>query len=83
MNKVKQHVANAKRFRKDNYKPLIEYINWSEITEDYNLKTGDLDYADASPPQQRRHPRRPGPGLLGRRRGSGMRRAPRSRPRRP
>ena len=46
MNKVEQHITNAKRFRKANYKPLIEYINWSEITEDYDLKTGDLDYSD-------------------------------------
>ena len=46
MNKVKQHITNDKRFRKANYKPLIEYINWSEITEDYDLKTGDLDYSD-------------------------------------
>ena len=46
MNKVKQHVANAKRFRQENYKPLIEYINWSEITENYDLKTGDLCYSD-------------------------------------
>ena len=46
MNKVKQHITNAKRFRQENYKPLIEYINWSEITKDYNLKTGDLDYSD-------------------------------------
>ena len=46
MNKVEQHITNAKRFRIANYKPLIEYINWSEITEDYDLKTGDLDYSD-------------------------------------
>ena len=46
MNKVKQHITNAKRFRQENYKPLIEYINWSKITEDYNLKTGDLCYSD-------------------------------------
>jgi len=44
--KVKQHITNAKRFRKDNYKPLIEYINWSAITEDFNLTSGDLDYSD-------------------------------------
>ena len=46
MNKVEQHITNAKRFRKANYKPLIEYINWSEIVENYDLKTGDLDYSD-------------------------------------
>ena len=46
MNKVEQHITNAKRFRKANYKPLIEYIDWSEICEDYDLKTGDLDYSD-------------------------------------
>ena len=44
--KVEQHLENAKRFRKPNYKPLMEYINWSEITENYDLKTGDLDYSD-------------------------------------
>ena len=44
--KVEQHLENAKRFRKANYKPLIEYINFSEISQDYNLKTGDLDYSD-------------------------------------
>ena len=27
-------------------KPLIEYINWSELAEDFDLKTGDLDYSD-------------------------------------
>jgi len=45
-NKVQQHITNAKRFRQENYKPLIEYINWSEITKDHNLKTGDLDYSN-------------------------------------
>jgi len=45
-NKVQQHITNAKRFRQKNYKPLIEYINWSEITKDHNLKTGDLDYSN-------------------------------------
>ena len=45
-NKVEQHITNAKRFRKDNYKPLIEYINWSKITEDFNLTSGDLCYSD-------------------------------------
>ena len=44
--KVEQHLENAKRFRKANYKPLMEYINWSEISQDYDLKTGDLDYSD-------------------------------------
>ena len=48
MNKVKQHITNAKRFRQENYKPLIEYINWSEITKDYDLKTGHLCYIDYS-----------------------------------
>ena len=45
-NKVNQHITNAKRFRQENYKPLIEYINWSEITKNHDLKTGDLDYSD-------------------------------------
>ena len=33
--KVEQQVENAKRVRKTNYKPLMEYINWSEITKEY------------------------------------------------
>ena len=45
-NKVKQHITNAKRFRQENYKPLIEYINWREITKNHDLKTGDLCYSD-------------------------------------
>ena len=45
-NKVEQHITNAKRFRQENYKPLIEYINWGEICQDYNLNKGDLDYSD-------------------------------------
>jgi len=31
---------------KEELKPLIEYINWSELVEDFNLKTGDLDYSE-------------------------------------
>jgi len=27
-------------------KDLIEYINWSELVDDFNLKTGDLDYSE-------------------------------------
>ena len=38
MGKVKQHITNAKRFRKDNYKPTLEYINWSELVQDFDLK---------------------------------------------
>ena len=43
---VNQTIINEKRFRKADHKPLIEYINWSELVEDFNLKTGDLDYSD-------------------------------------
>jgi len=43
---VNQEITNEKRFRKAGYKSLIEYINWSELVEDFNLKTGDLDYSD-------------------------------------
>ena len=43
---VNQEIINEKRFRKADHKPLIEYINWSELVEDFNLKTGDLDYSD-------------------------------------
>tara|TARA_R100001443_G_scaffold32861_1_gene46887 strand:+ start:511 stop:660 length:150 start_codon:yes stop_codon:yes gene_type:complete len=31
---------------KDNKKDLIEYINWSELVEDFKLKTGDIDYTE-------------------------------------
>ena len=41
-----QTIANEKRFRKADHKPLIEYINWSELVEDFDLKTGDLDYSE-------------------------------------
>ena len=41
-----QAITNEKRFRKASYKSLIEYINWSELAEDFDLKTGDLDYSD-------------------------------------
>ena len=27
-------------------KDLIEYVNWSELVEDFNLKTGDFDYSE-------------------------------------
>jgi len=43
---VNQEIINEKRFRKADHKPLIEYINWSELVEDFNLKTGDLDYSE-------------------------------------
>ena len=46
MPSVNQEITNEKRFRKAGYKSLIEYINWSELVEDFNLKTGDLDYSD-------------------------------------
>ena len=29
-------------------KDLIEYVNWSELVEDFNLKTGDFDYSEYS-----------------------------------
>ena len=31
---VNQQIENKKRFRKENYKPTLEYINWSEIVKD-------------------------------------------------
>ena len=48
MNKVKQHITNAKRFRQENYKPLMEYINWSELVQDFNLKSGDICYSEVN-----------------------------------
>ena len=27
-------------------KDLIEYIKWEEIAEDFDLKTGDIDYSE-------------------------------------
>ena len=44
MRSVEQAITNEKRFRKTDHKLLIEYINWSELVEDFNLKSGDLDY---------------------------------------
>ena len=46
MHSVEQVVTNEKRFRKADHKPLVEYINWSKLVEDFNLKTGDLDYSE-------------------------------------
>ena len=43
---IQQEITNEKRFRKASHKSLIEYINWSELVEDFNLKTGDLDYSE-------------------------------------
>ena len=43
---IEQITTNEKRFRKSSHKPLIEYINWSELVEDFDLKTGDLDYSE-------------------------------------
>ena len=43
---IEQIKTNEKRFRKASHKPLIEYINWSELVEDFDLKTGNLDYSD-------------------------------------
>ena len=43
---IEQSITNEKRFRKASHKSLIEYINWSELVEDFNLKTGDLDYSE-------------------------------------
>tara|TARA_R100001443_G_scaffold99158_1_gene106285 strand:- start:27 stop:215 length:189 start_codon:yes stop_codon:yes gene_type:complete len=48
MGKVKQHITNAKRFRKDNYKPTLEYINWSELVQDFDLKSGDICYSEVN-----------------------------------
>ena len=46
MRSVEQAVTNEKRFRKADHKLLIEYINWSELVKDFNLKAGDLDYSE-------------------------------------
>ena len=46
MRSVEQAVTNEKRFRKADHKLLIEYINWSELVEDFSLKAGDLDYSE-------------------------------------
>ena len=46
MRSVEQAITNEKRFRKADHKLLIEYINWSELVEDFNLKAGDLDYSE-------------------------------------
>jgi len=45
---VNQQIENKKRFRKENYKPTLEYINWSEIVKDYDLKTGDICYSQVN-----------------------------------
>jgi len=41
--KISKIISNM---NKEELKPLIEYINWSELVEDFNLKTGDLDYSE-------------------------------------
>jgi|TARA_R110001632_G_scaffold27483_1_gene73693 hypothetical protein len=46
MRSVEQVVTNEKRFRKADHKLLVEYINWSELVKDFNLKAGDLDYSE-------------------------------------
>ena len=46
MRSVEQAITNEKRFRKADHKLLIEYINWSELVKDFNLKAGDLDYSE-------------------------------------
>ena len=41
-----QELHATTKLAKADHKPLIEYINWSELVEDFDLKTGDLDYSD-------------------------------------
>ena len=43
--KVEQAIANDKRFRKAQYKSMLEYIDFSELENDFNLKTRVLDYS--------------------------------------
>ena len=47
MNKqiVEQAINNDKRFRKAQYKSMLEYIDFAELEKDFNLKTRVLDYA--------------------------------------
>ena len=42
--KVEQVIANNRRFRKAQYKSMLEYIDFSELEKDFNLKTRVLDY---------------------------------------
>ena len=41
-----QELHATTKLAKADHKPLIEYINWSELVEDFDLKTGDLDYSE-------------------------------------
>ena len=41
---IEQEITNDKRFRKAQYKSMLEYIDFSELEKDFNLKTRVLDY---------------------------------------
>ena len=40
-----QIITNEKRFRKAQYKSMLEYIDFAELEKDFNLKTRVLDYS--------------------------------------
>ena len=41
---IEQEITNEKRFRKAQYKSMLEYIDFAELGKDFNLKTRVLDY---------------------------------------
>ena len=41
---IQQKITNEKRFRKAQYKSMLEYIDFAELEKDFNLKTRVLDY---------------------------------------
>ena len=47
MNKqiVEQAINNDRRFRKAQYKSMLEYVDFAELEKDFNLKTRVLDYS--------------------------------------
>ena len=42
---IEQNITNEKRFRKAQYKSMLEYVDFSELEKDFNLKTRVLDYS--------------------------------------
>ena len=42
---IEQEITNEKRFRKAQYKSMLEYIDFSELEKDFKLKTRVLDYS--------------------------------------
>ena len=41
---IEQEITNEKRFRKAQYKSMLEYIDFAELENDFNLKSRVLDY---------------------------------------